>query len=118
VGALKTLVLLLAPTAPHLAEELWRQLGEIYSIHNQAWPVCDEELAKEEEIIMPVQINGKLRDRLVLVAADLEALTMLDEVGLLDWVKERSRKIAGDLVGKTVVKTIYKAGQIFTIVVR
>ena len=116
--AVKTLLLLLAPTAPHLTEELWQQTGREYSIHNQSWPVWDEELVAEEEIILPVQINGKLRDRLSIPASELEPLASFSGDGLLDWVKERSPKIAGDLTGKTVIKTIYKAGQIFNIVVR
>ena len=55
---------MLAPTAPHLAEELWQQIGHHYSIHNQRWPEWDEALAKEEEITLVVQVNGKLRDRI------------------------------------------------------
>ena len=60
---------MLAPVAPHIAEELWAQTGRKYSIHNQTWPAVDEEAVKEEEITIPVQINGKLRDR-VIVPAD------------------------------------------------
>jgi leucyl-tRNA synthetase len=61
---------MLAPVAPHIAEELWSEvLKKPYSIHSQPWPVLDEEAAKEEELIIPVQINGKVRDR-VSVPAD------------------------------------------------
>jgi leucyl-tRNA synthetase len=59
---------MLAPVCPHIAEELWEQTGEKYSIHDQPWPVVDEEAAREQEIIIPVQVNGKLRDRVVLPA--------------------------------------------------
>ncbi|MFC2024901.1 leucine--tRNA ligase [Chloroflexota bacterium] len=62
--ALDALLLLLAPTAPHLAEELWQRTGHDYSIHNQNWPQWDEDLAKEEEFTLPIQVNGKLRDRI------------------------------------------------------
>jgi leucyl-tRNA synthetase len=55
---------MLAPVAPHLAEELWQRQGKPYSIHTQAWPEVDEEAAREEEITLVVQVNGKLRDRL------------------------------------------------------
>jgi leucyl-tRNA synthetase len=56
---------MLAPIAPHIAEELWSEvLGKPYSIHAQPWPALDEEAAKEEELIIPVQINGKVRDRI------------------------------------------------------
>jgi leucyl-tRNA synthetase len=66
---------LLAPVAPHLAEELWQRLGKPYSIHRQSWPQVDEEAAREEEITLVVQVNGKVRDRLTVPAgiADEEA---------------------------------------------
>jgi leucyl-tRNA synthetase len=60
---------MLAPICPHIAEELWAQTGREYSIHNQPWPAVDEEAAREEEIVIPIQVNGKLRDR-VIVPAD------------------------------------------------
>ncbi len=59
---------MLAPVAPHIAEELWMLLGKPYSIHTQPWPVVDEEAAKEEEITLVLQVNGKVRDRLVVPA--------------------------------------------------
>ena len=55
---------MIAPIAPHMAEELWEHIGERYSIHNQAWPEVDEEATVDEEIMLVVQINGKLRDRI------------------------------------------------------
>ncbi len=55
---------MLAPVAPHISEELWERLGKPYSIHIQSWPVVDEEAAKEEEITLVVQVNGKVRDRI------------------------------------------------------
>jgi leucyl-tRNA synthetase len=61
---------MLAPVAPHIAEELWTtQLGRPYSVHQQQWPKVDEAAAKEDTIELPVQINGKVRDRIT-VAAD------------------------------------------------
>ncbi len=60
---------MLAPVTPHIAEELWTEhLGKPYSIHQQAWPAFDAEAAAEDEIIIPVQVNGKLRDRVVVPA--------------------------------------------------
>ena len=60
---------MLAPVAPHIAEELWTEhLGKPYSIHQQPWPEFDAEAAKEDEITIPVQVNGKLRDRVVVPA--------------------------------------------------
>jgi leucyl-tRNA synthetase len=61
---------MLAPVAPHITEELWtNHLGRPYSIHQQPWPRIDEAAAKEDTIEIPVQINGKVRDRIT-VAAD------------------------------------------------
>ncbi len=59
---------MLAPVCPHIAEELWQILGRPYSIHTQPWPKVDETATREDEITIPVQINGKLRDRLVFPA--------------------------------------------------
>ena len=59
---------MLAPVCPHIAEELWEQIGRKYSIHDQPWPAVDEDAAREQEIVIPVQVNGKLRDRIVLPA--------------------------------------------------
>jgi leucyl-tRNA synthetase len=62
--ACETLALLLAPFAPHLAEELWSRLGREGSVHVAAWPSWDESAAEEEAITVVLQVNGKLRDRL------------------------------------------------------
>ena len=60
---------MLAPVAPHLAEELWtNHLGKPYSVHQQSWPQVDEAATKEDSIELPVQINGKVRDRVVVPA--------------------------------------------------
>jgi leucyl-tRNA synthetase len=60
---------MLAPVAPHIAEELWTShLGKPYSIHQQSWPEVDEEAAKEDVIEIPVQVNGKVRDRITVPA--------------------------------------------------
>ena len=63
--AVDTLVLLLAPVAPHIAEELWERRGHSYSVHQAPWPVAESALAEAETIELPVQVDGKLRDRLV-----------------------------------------------------
>ncbi|MBI3173264.1 MAG: leucine--tRNA ligase [Chloroflexi bacterium] len=60
---------MLAPIAPHIAEELWTgQLGKTYSVHQQSWPQVDEAAAKDDSIEIPVQVNGKLRDKIVVPA--------------------------------------------------
>ncbi len=61
--AIRSLCLLIAPFTPHLSEELWERIGANYSVHEQAWPECDEELARPATIQMPVQVNGKVRAR-------------------------------------------------------
>jgi leucyl-tRNA synthetase len=63
--ATETLLLLLAPAAPHITEELWERRGRPYSIHRQAWPVADPALAAEDLVELPIQVDGKLRDRLL-----------------------------------------------------
>jgi len=57
---------MLAPVAPHIAEELWERIGNSYSIHLQDWPTVDQEAIKEETIMLIVQVNGKLRDKIIL----------------------------------------------------
>ena len=76
--AIRSLCLLLAPFAPHLSEELWERIGERYSVHEQAWPDWDEELARPATIQMPVQVNGKVRARFqVEVDAEGDEITRL-----------------------------------------
>ncbi len=62
--AIRTMLLLMAPITPHIAEELWQRIGEPYSIHNQPFPAFDPEAAREEEITLVVSVNGKPRARL------------------------------------------------------
>ncbi len=101
---------LLAPYAPHLAEELWQQLGHAQTLAYEPWPEFDEALLKEDTVEIPVQINGKLRGRVVVAAgadrAAMEAAARADE------------KIAELLVGKTVMKTIVVPGKMVNFVVK
>ena len=80
--AIKNLLILIAPSAPHMAEELWVELGNPYSIHNQLWPKWDKELASDEEVTLVIQINGKVREKLVVPDARL-AFEVTDEHGTL-----------------------------------
>jgi leucyl-tRNA synthetase len=102
-------LLLLAPTAPHLAEELWDRTGHPYSIHNQPWPEYDEELAKEEEITLVIQVNGKLRDK-VLVAASIS------EVEAKELALGRER-VKAYIDGKKLSRVIYVPKRVVNIVV-
>ena len=63
-GAVEKLLLLLAPMAPHISEELWERMGREFSIHNQPLPSWDPDLATDEVVTLVVQVNGRLRDRL------------------------------------------------------
>ncbi len=67
-GSLRTLLLLLAPFTPHMAEELWQQLGYEPSIFSCAWPKYDPRQLKEDQILVVVQVNGKLRSKLEIPA--------------------------------------------------
>ena len=106
----RNLVLLLAPFAPYLAHELWEMLGEEGNLLKAPWPKFDAELAKEEELEIPVQINGKLRSRIV-VPADASEETVLERA-LAD------EKVRAFIAGKQVVKKIYVPGKLVNIVVK
>ncbi|MDE3193573.1 MAG: leucine--tRNA ligase [Chloroflexota bacterium] len=72
-AGVRTLILLLAPFAPFIAEELWARRGGAYSVHQQPWPSYDPALAKADEVVLVVQVDGKLRDRLTVPAGLSEA---------------------------------------------
>ena len=59
------LLILMSPIAPHITEELWEKSGSEYSIHNQEWPKFKEDLLIEDEITLVVQVNGKVRDKII-----------------------------------------------------
>ena len=106
----RTLVLLLAPFAPYLAHELWEMIGEKRSLLKASWPKYDAALAKEEEIEIPVQVNGKLRARIV-VPADADEGFVLEHA-LAD------EKVKAAIAGKQIVKKIYVPGKMVNIVVK
>ena len=66
--AIEALVLMLSPFAPHMAEELWELLGHAGGVVAAGWPAYDEAVAKADEIVVPVQVNGKVRARLTVPA--------------------------------------------------
>ncbi len=107
--SIRQMVLLLSPFAPHIAEELWQQTGEKESTLKKSWPVWDEEIAKEEEIELVIQINGKLRCKIMIPAG-------LDD----DAVKEKAfsdPKVEELLKGKTLKKIVVVKGKLVNIVV-
>jgi len=90
--AIDTLLLLLAPTAPHFTEELWAMTGHSYSIHNHTFPAWEEELVAEEQITLVIQVNGKLRDKVLVPAsiAEVEAQELaLSQPKIQDYLKDK-----------------------------
>ncbi|HEX4155485.1 MAG TPA: leucine--tRNA ligase [Acidobacteriaceae bacterium] len=106
----RTLVLMLAPFAPFVAAELWEQMGERSGLLREPWPKADAELARESEIEVPVQVNGKLVVVVKLAAdADEEAMKA---------VAQAEEKVRARIAGKTVVKTIVVKGKLVNLVVK
>ena len=106
----RNLVLLLAPFAPYLAHELWEMIGEKENLLKAPWPKYDPALANEEELEIPVQINGKLRSRVVVPADASEELVIgraLDD-----------EKVQSAIAGKQIVKKIYVPGKLLNLVLK
>jgi len=106
--SVETLVLLLAPVAPHLGEELWARLGRPYSVHQQPWPAFDPAALATDEITLVIQVNGKVRDRIAVPAGIGE-----DEA--------RRRALASETVqrhlgGKAPRQVVYVEGRLVNIV--
>jgi len=106
--AVEALLLLLAPLAPHISEELWSRRGKPYSIHQQAWPTFDAAMVVSDTIELPVQVDGKLRDLLV-VAADIPA----EEIERLALASER---VQAYLKGRAPRKVVQIPGRLINVV--
>jgi leucyl-tRNA synthetase len=108
--AIESLVLLLSPFAPHTAEELWQQYGHQTGLAEASWPVFDADVARAEKVVMPVQVNGKVRGRIAADPdasdAELEALALADP-GVQPYLKDRE-----------VTKVVIARGRLISIVVR
>lgn len=108
---LRTLLLLLAPMAPYITEELWQKLAhtdQYRSIHREAWPVFDEEAIGAETIILPIQINGRVRGRIEVARETTE-----------DEIKRQAfqvTQVQAFLAGKRVTRTIYVPERLVNIV--
>jgi leucyl-tRNA synthetase len=108
--AAETLTLLMAPSTPYVAEEMWHRLGNEFSVHQQSWPVFDEELAKDDTIQIPVQINGKVRDKVMVP----NGASKDDQLA----AAKAAPKIADQIAGKTIVKEISVPGRLVNLVVK
>ena len=108
LNTIQTMMKLMAPFAPHFAEELWERLGGEYSIFNQSFPEYDESALAQEEVTYPLQVNGKVRERFS-VPADL------DKAGIEAYVREH---FASYWEGKQLLKLIVVPGRIVNVVVK
>ena len=106
--AIETLMLLLAPITPHIAEEMWEKTGHTESIHLQKWPDIDESALVVDEVELAVQVNGKLKARIV-VANDLDKDSIIEKA-------MQEQKVQDAIQGKTVRKTIVVPGKLVNIV--
>ena len=108
--AISALLLLVAPIMPHLAEELWALRGKPYSIHQQAWPAWDEAMLAVDEIEIPVQVNGKVRGKVV-VAADADDAA-IEAAALAEPNVQRH------IEGKQVMKVIVAGRRLVSVVIK
>jgi leucyl-tRNA synthetase len=105
----ESLVLLLAPLAPHVAEELWQRLGHKESLAYEAWPVADAALLKADVLEIPVQVNGKVRGK-VSVPAEAQEAEVIE-------IAKADANVGKHLAGQTVKRAIYVRGRIVNFVV-
>jgi len=108
--AMRSLVLLLAPMMPHVAEELWEQMGEPYSVHLQRWPSYTEGLAKAEVVTLVLQVDGKVRDRVQAAAGLPES-----EARTIALANERVKKF---MDGRQVADVIVVPGRLVNVVTK
>jgi len=105
--AIDALVVMLSPFAPHTAEELWHMLGHPEALTKATWPTFDAEIAKAEEQIVPVQVNGKLRARITVPAGIVE-----------HELRERAlAAVASHTAGKTIRRIVVAKGPLVSVVV-
>lgn len=107
---LESLLKLLAPFAPHIAEELWQQLGHEESIHISEWPAYDDKYLVSETMKLVVQVNGKVRATIV-VPAD-------SDEGVITDAAKSDEKVQSYLDGKEIIKTVYVPGKLVSFAVR
>lgn len=107
---MKTLLLMLAPIAPFMAEEIWTRAGGAYSVHQQKYPVYDADAAKEESFTLIVQVNGKVRGKIELpvgVSEDDAKQKAFDDANVKKWME-----------GKAIASVVYVPGRLMNVVVK
>jgi leucyl-tRNA synthetase len=107
--SVENLLLLLCPFTPHIAEELWEMIGNMPSISQQPWPAWDEKMAADEEVELVIQINGKLRSKLMISAGLPDE--RVREIALKD------SRIAETIGQKRIRKVIIIKGRLVNIVI-
>ena len=108
--ALEMIVRLLGPIAPHFSEELWQEMGNKEIIYMQPWPKYDEKMLEEEEKLIVVQVNGKLRGKLT-VPASYDDEKIKEEALSLPKIQEK-------IEGKKIIKVIVVSGKLVNIVIK
>ncbi len=106
--SVEALILMLSPFTPHMAEELWERLGHAGGVVAAGWPAYDENVARAEEIVVPVQVNGKVRGRVTVPAGTSE-----------DDLRERALadpQVKKYLEGKTIKKVVVVNGKLVSVV--
>ncbi|MBA3758008.1 class I tRNA ligase family protein [Candidatus Saccharibacteria bacterium] len=106
--SLESLVACVAPFAPHIADELWQQLGHTESVHKDSWPAWDDSLLETDTVTIVVQINGKVR-------STVEVENNATEEQIVATAKE-IEKVAGYLANEPIKKTIYVPGKLVNFV--
>ena len=110
IDTIRSFIIIMNPFMPHLAQELWELIGETNELTYQAWPDYDKDLAISDEIVIPIQINGKRRSEILISANESESE-----------VKSKAKsddKIASYLKNTTIIKEIYIKGKILNIVIK
>ena len=108
--ALEILILMLAPMTPHLGEELWEMLGHSGGLWTVSWPAFSAELAKDEEVEIVVQVNGRVRGKVKVPAGTSQGEVMN--------LAEADAAVPAHLAGKTVVKVVFVQDKLLNIVVK
>jgi leucyl-tRNA synthetase len=108
--AMEAIILMLAPIVPHVAQELWTMLGEKSALFFATWPIWDDAVASAEEMTIVVQVNGKVRSKMIVpvdeAAEKIQALALADE------------KVAKFIEGKPIIKQVYVPGRLVNIVIK